>query len=318
MPATVFISYCRRNRPFAERLHLDLKRAGLDVWLDLTDIPPGDDFEQRILPAIAAATHVVLLASPDAVASKWVHREVNEATALGKTVIPLQLAGRVSEYPDDWKRRNVMNVAALDYWDTVRKLARTLGAPHTQLRSLADLLHQRAGTSTDAATELTGAGEVFDATGRPFLKLPLAPSAYGTSWLFAPPGAAMAWPDALGVLFNFTGDATDARAGVTLAHWATQATEPWLVMLEGPVNRAKHKYELRTDHPHEWEDCIADCLRSLNSFVRGRARVGYYLNSLASLSFEIGLQTRMLESPRRVFSFNQQTGRYEFATDGWV
>jgi len=28
---SVFISYSRRNKPFAERLYLDLKRAGLEV-----------------------------------------------------------------------------------------------------------------------------------------------------------------------------------------------------------------------------------------------------------------------------------------------
>jgi hypothetical protein len=69
MPSSVFISYSRRNRPFAERLHIDLRRSGLDVWLDLSDIPPGDDFEARILPAIAARSHLIVLASPEAKAS---------------------------------------------------------------------------------------------------------------------------------------------------------------------------------------------------------------------------------------------------------
>ena len=108
------------------------------------------------------------------------------------------------------------------------------------------------------------------------------------------------------------------RFGSTLAHCATQSAEPWLVMLEGPVNRLTNQYLLRTDHPHEWEDCISAGTRLLDGYARGRGRLGYYMNCLVSLAFEVGLRTRQLDGPRRVFSFNAPRGVYELAADGWV
>ena len=317
MSASVFISYSRRNRPFAERLYFDLNRAGLDVWLDLSDIPPGADFEQRILPAIAERSHLVLLASPDAADSEWVRREVSEARSQHKTVIPLRLAGRSGTMPAEWERLNMIEGAALDYWGTVRRLARSLHAPRPQLLSLTELLNLQVGTTADAAAELTGAEEVTDAAGRSFVKLPVAPSAYAMTWLFAPLAAPLARPSALGVLFNFTSDYPGSRYKGALAHWAGQVVEPWMVMLEGPVNRQKHEYDVRTDHEAEWEDCIAAGTRLLEEHARGRDRLGYYLNCLVPLAFEVGLRTRMLAGPRRVFHFNARKGEYELAADGW-
>src|SRR5258708_4143383 len=129
MSSSVFISYSRRNRPFAERLQIDLQRAGLDTWLDLSDIPPGEDFEARILPAIAERSHLVLLASPEAKDSEWVQREVVEAQSRGKMVVPLRLAGKPGTMLPHWERRNMIENAATDYWGTVRQLAAALKAP---------------------------------------------------------------------------------------------------------------------------------------------------------------------------------------------
>jgi hypothetical protein len=43
------------------------------------------------------------------------------------------------------------------------------------------------------------------------------------SWHFAPLGAPLARPAALGVLFNFTSDYPGSRFKGVLAHWATSA-----------------------------------------------------------------------------------------------
>ena len=37
----VFVSYSRKDEIFARQLAADLDRDGLDVWIDVEDIPPG-------------------------------------------------------------------------------------------------------------------------------------------------------------------------------------------------------------------------------------------------------------------------------------
>ena len=65
--------------------------------------------------------------------------------------------------------------------------------------------------------------------------------------------------------------------------------------------------------------CISAGTRLLDGYARGRGRLGYYMNCLVSLAFEVGLRTRQLDGPRRVFSFNAPRGGvYELAADGWV
>jgi hypothetical protein len=38
---TVFISYAREDRMYAERLYMDLRRAELDVWMDTKRLLPS-------------------------------------------------------------------------------------------------------------------------------------------------------------------------------------------------------------------------------------------------------------------------------------
>ncbi len=74
---------------------MDLRALGLDVWLDLSNIPPGEDFEARILPEIAERSHLVLQATPEAKESVWVPeggQAGRESSA--RKVLPLRLAGK--------------------------------------------------------------------------------------------------------------------------------------------------------------------------------------------------------------------------------
>jgi hypothetical protein len=321
MPSGVFISYDRRNRPFADRLHMDLERAGVKVWWD-DDIQLGDDFEKVIIPAIADSSHLVVLASPEARDSDWVEREVAEAVKCGKPVVPLLLAGDMDTMPADWRKRNMIEHAVSDYWGSVQKLANRLNAPKPKVTSLVGLLNVQAGTVLDAARELTAEPTILDVAGRRFVQLPVAPSAYGMTWLFAPPEARLQWPESLGVLFNFTSDYPGSRHLESLQHWSGQVGgEPWLIMVEGPVDRRSGKYELKADQPHEWQDSLAACLRVIEGFAKQRLKVGYYINCLMPLAFEMGLRSTMVSGRRRVYHYDSRTNSrsagYLLAFDGW-
>ena len=64
---SIFLSYCRDNKPFADRLCRDLRRAELDVWMD-DQIPNDQRWNDVLKEQIAKCNVVLLFASPEAAA----------------------------------------------------------------------------------------------------------------------------------------------------------------------------------------------------------------------------------------------------------
>ena len=73
----IFISYTTTNRPQARLLAAKLQQQGWTVWWDRT-IPPGQNFDQVIEEALAAARSVIVIWSASSVASQWVRAEAGE------------------------------------------------------------------------------------------------------------------------------------------------------------------------------------------------------------------------------------------------
>ena len=85
--ADVFLSYSRRDREVALRLHAALVERGKEVWIDEEDIPPTARWRDDLREAIEAADSFVFLISPDSAASPECARELEHAEALSKRVI---------------------------------------------------------------------------------------------------------------------------------------------------------------------------------------------------------------------------------------
>ena len=90
---SVFISYSRRDYYFAESLTFALIQKDVAAWLDVKDLRPGVDWEQRLESAIDTASHLVLVASPDSLRSPHVAAEWKRALARGIPVIVAHLRG---------------------------------------------------------------------------------------------------------------------------------------------------------------------------------------------------------------------------------
>lgn len=100
----VFLSYARKDGDsFAARLRTELSSAGLVVWRDIEALVGTDDWRDQIRDAVFKVDAVVLLLTPDSVASQYVTLEWELALALQKPVltalclpcdIPAALAGR--------------------------------------------------------------------------------------------------------------------------------------------------------------------------------------------------------------------------------
>jgi hypothetical protein len=84
---TVFVSYARAQFYLAEDLALALRQRGVDAWLDVDRLEPGDDWEDSIATALRSAECVLLVASREALRSAHVQAELEIARDTGMPVV---------------------------------------------------------------------------------------------------------------------------------------------------------------------------------------------------------------------------------------
>jgi hypothetical protein len=96
--ARVFISHRGCDSVPAERLALEIRQAGHDVWLDAWEFSVGRSIIDRMNDGLSKATHLLLCYSSSGVDTEWIKREWQPALALqlsGKNirVLPVCLTG---------------------------------------------------------------------------------------------------------------------------------------------------------------------------------------------------------------------------------
>lgn len=93
----VYISYSHRDSAFVDKLSSDLQAAGIATWVDRAKLRAGEDWASDVQDAIANASALLVVISPDSASSSWIAREYRSALAAQLPVIPLLLAdtGRV-------------------------------------------------------------------------------------------------------------------------------------------------------------------------------------------------------------------------------
>ncbi|GAB3000599.1 toll/interleukin-1 receptor domain-containing protein [Saccharothrix stipae] len=161
----VFLSYSRRQQPYARALAGHLRERGVPVWLD-DELISGDRWEQVIRDRIDGCAALVVVMTPDAEESAWVRRELSRAQDRGKTVFPLLLEGEVFFRLADVQAEDVRG-GAMPGDRFVGALLRLVGVPEA-----GPVLRVRAPAVTRPAD------------------LPAAKSAPHLVWTLGPPGAA--------------------------------------------------------------------------------------------------------------------------------
>ncbi|MCP4106320.1 MAG: SUMF1/EgtB/PvdO family nonheme iron enzyme [Desulfobacteraceae bacterium] len=80
----VFISYAREDIKTAKRLYDDLRKAGLDPWMDRIDLLPGQMWKTEVQNAIKKASFFITLISENSVSKEkgFVHKEQKVALEL--------------------------------------------------------------------------------------------------------------------------------------------------------------------------------------------------------------------------------------------
>ena len=76
---SLFISYSTHDQEFAERLHNDLQAKGVRCWFAPHKMRGGKKVHEQIDEAIRVYDKLLLILSPDSMASEWVKTEIFKA-----------------------------------------------------------------------------------------------------------------------------------------------------------------------------------------------------------------------------------------------
>ena len=106
MPVKVFLSYQHESKPLVLEFQNKLKEYGIEGWIDVIDIAPGESLIERISEGISNETSAVIaFISRKALDSKWVNEELRQAKTReieeeNFILIPILLGNlRVNELP---------------------------------------------------------------------------------------------------------------------------------------------------------------------------------------------------------------------------
>lgn len=97
----VFISHARRDAAtYAAALAEKLTKKGFSCFLDRHDVRAGDELDATLVRALRASRMLVLVGSPGALQSRYVHLEVKTFAALGRRrrkLIPINIGNNLTD-----------------------------------------------------------------------------------------------------------------------------------------------------------------------------------------------------------------------------
>ena len=107
-----FLSYSRKDIDFTKRLATDLRKRGIELWVDFEGLMPGTpDWEKAIRMQMSDSFALLLVCSPESQASSYVRSELLLAQARRLPVLALWADG------DSWIDSVPMNLAHIQYLD---------------------------------------------------------------------------------------------------------------------------------------------------------------------------------------------------------
>ncbi|MEO1290286.1 MAG: toll/interleukin-1 receptor domain-containing protein, partial [Chloroflexota bacterium] len=129
------ISYARKDGDYVYQLARQLRRVGLDIWID-QDIDPGNNWDNTIEQALKDCSKMLLIVSPDSMRSDNVQDEWSYFLEEGKAVYPF--IHQETELSFRLRRRQYITATG-DLLNDVARIVDTLaGGNPTKLMSLSD------------------------------------------------------------------------------------------------------------------------------------------------------------------------------------
>ena len=159
---SIFISYSRDDAEFADLLYRLLASKGYAVWMDRESLHPGSQWDIAIQQAVDAASHLVLILTPSAVASTSVTDEWSYALDQGKAIIPLMVTE--CTMPMRLRRVQWIDFITQGFADAFRSLTESLGVPDNRPTDPIELARREGLIFVDsrAAFGIAGVRVAFD------------------------------------------------------------------------------------------------------------------------------------------------------------
>lgn len=142
----LFASYARQDAPAVRTVVDAVRRHGIDVWLDVDELRPGEVFADQVRQALSEAAGILVFLSAASCQSEYVRREVVVFAAANRLVIPVSLERVISLPPALLFLSSVQRVdVAVDQPSDVQRAARLIAqaAAHAQSPQPGDVLHQQ-------------------------------------------------------------------------------------------------------------------------------------------------------------------------------
>lgn len=127
----IFISYSRRDQPFATRLAAHLKEHHFNVWLDVFEIQAGKSWARQIGEALDSSRLLLLVLSPDSLASDNVEDEWNYFLDKHKPIVPILY--RPCEIPYRLFKLQYVDFTGPSYGSALAQLIVSLNTDHLEL-----------------------------------------------------------------------------------------------------------------------------------------------------------------------------------------
>ncbi len=137
MPS-IFLSHTSIDKPFVEKLAMDLRRMGVNAWYDKWDIKVGESITWRIEEGIRESEYLGIILSPEALNSEWVKSEIGAGWVkqiLTKKIMLLPIYYRDCDVPYFLLDRKYANFS-VDYQSGLEELANVLRIENTNVISI--------------------------------------------------------------------------------------------------------------------------------------------------------------------------------------
>ncbi len=96
--ARIFISYSRKDEPFARKLAISLAAIGADIWIDVEDIPAGANWSSAIQQGLNLCEAMILVLTPSSTESPNVDDEWQFYRDNQKPIVPVLLEETTVHY----------------------------------------------------------------------------------------------------------------------------------------------------------------------------------------------------------------------------
>ena len=118
----IFISHSTTDRWISLKIAEELRRLGVDVFLDAKDIETGDDFDETVRSRLIESHEMIVIISPVALKSHWVMMELGAARTLNKRLVPILVNVSPNELPAPINRHLARDINEIErYYEELRR-----------------------------------------------------------------------------------------------------------------------------------------------------------------------------------------------------